>query len=200
MKTKLKLWIKCLNAFLHLQSTGGPKICFLPMSIICWLTWPEKAGQELATPVIGSWNFSRKDGGAKKRREGDSGRPWFSNTGSVSWIFCDFLCNLVGGGVGGAYFKKQLCRTDKSLKKNVRTREIMEEKARDVKKLVSEVANWSRLLLFKNAINWSFELRITISDREKKYKGIIKPFPPVLYLIYLSTALHSPVAGVFSEK
>jgi hypothetical protein len=26
----------------------------------------KKTGQELATPVIGSWNFSRKDGGAKK--------------------------------------------------------------------------------------------------------------------------------------
>jgi hypothetical protein len=157
MKTKLKFLIKCLNAFLHLQYTGGPKICFLPMSIICWLTWPEKTGQELAAPVIGSWNFSRKDGGAKKRREGDSGRPWFSNTGSVSWIFCDFLCKLGGGGA----FIKQQCWTDNHAKKNVSTREIMEKKRRtwksslakpkcEVVRVAAVQKCYKLILLFKN--------------------------------------------------
>jgi hypothetical protein len=59
-----------------------------------------KTDQELAAPVIGSWNFSRKDGGAKNAGRGilvghdlaiqDRSRGFFA-TSYASW----------GGGGGG---------------------------------------------------------------------------------------------------
>ncbi len=72
----------------------------------------------------------------------------------------DFLRLLMqvsrGRGGGGGAFIKQQCRTDKSCEEKRKHYRKKEEKARDVKKLVSEAANWSRLLLLKNAMNFSF--------------------------------------------
>ncbi len=63
--------------------------------------------------------------------------------------FLPLLMQVNGGGRGGLFLYNTIVELANLVKKNVSTIEIMKERARDGKKLVSEAANWSRLLLLK---------------------------------------------------